>query len=118
MSKGITLRLNKEFRTLYYHGASFVDPLLIVYARKNRLGLTRIGITTGKKVGKAVQRSRCRRIIRAAYALYAPSVKPGYDLVFVARSRTVGSTSTALAEVLGRAFAKLGVLMTDGKESV
>ena len=103
---------------MYYHGASFVDPLLIVYARKNRLGVTRTGITTGKKVGKAVQRSRCRRIIRAAYAVYAPSVKQGYDFVFVARSRTVGSTSAELAGVLGRAFAKLGVLAEDGKVNV
>ena len=110
MSKGITLRLNKEFRTLYYHGASFVDPLLIVYARKNRLGVTRTGITTGKKVGKAVQRSRCRRIIRAAFAVYAHAVKPGYDLVFVARARTVAATSTDLVAVLDKAFRKLGVL--------
>lgn len=110
MSKGITLRLNKEFRTLYYHGASYVDPLLIVYARKNRLGVTRTGITTGKKVGGAVQRNRCRRIIRAAYAVFAPSVKPGYDLVFVARSRTPVVSSNDLVPVLRKAFAKLSVL--------
>ena len=109
MSKGITLRLNKEFRTLYYHGASYVDPLLIVYARKNRLGVTRTGITTGKKVGGAVQRNRSRRIIRAAYAALAPSVKEGYDLVFVARNRTPAVSSNDLVPVLRKAFTKLAV---------
>lgn len=110
MSKGVTLRLNKEFRTLYYHGASVVDPLLIVYARKNRLGVTRTGITTGKKVGGAVQRNRSRRIIRAAYAKFAPSVKEGYDLVFVARAKTAAVSSNDLVPVLKKALTKLDIL--------
>ena len=114
MSKGITLKLNKEFKTLYYHGKSVVDPLLIVYARKNRLGVVRTGITTGKKLGSAVNRSRCRRIIRAAFDAVNPAVPDGWDLVFVARTRTVYATSTQLVPVVDAALRELGVI----KESV
>ena len=44
----VTIKLNKDFRTAYYHGRSQVHPALVTYVRRNRLGVTRVGITTGK----------------------------------------------------------------------
>ncbi len=67
-TKLVSLTENKDFKTLYYRGKSAVHPMLVTYVRKNRLNHTRVGITTGKKIGKAVSRNRCRRIIRAALA--------------------------------------------------
>ncbi len=106
-----TLKLNKDFKTAYYHGKAFVHPLLILYVRKNREKVSRIGITTGKKVGGAVQRNRCRRIIREAYRPLCPQLKGHYDLVFVARKATVHSTSTALHEVIKQQLKKAGLLL-------
>ena len=60
MATWLTIRENTAFRTLYYRGKSQVCPALVTYVRKNRLGVPRVGITTGKKLGKAVQR-RMRR---------------------------------------------------------
>lgn len=108
--KETVLRENKDFRTLYYRGASRVSPLLIVFVRKNKCGFTRTGITTGKKVGKAVQRSRCRRVIRASYRALRPQVKPGFDIVFVARARTAFVKSTALTPVMEKLLRELSVL--------
>ena len=105
-----TLKLNKDFRTAYYHGKVFVHPLLILYVRKTREGKPRLGITTGKKVGKAVQRNRCRRIIREAYRRIHPQLKGGWDLVFVARAATVGTTSTVLYAVMQQQLKKAGLL--------
>ncbi len=110
MAKLCTLKLNKEYRTAYYHGKVFVHPLLIVYIRKNKAGLSRLGITTGKKVGKAVQRNRCRRIIREAYRQIHPSIQGNWDLVFVARTATADSTSTALYGVMKQLLKKAGLL--------
>lgn len=104
-----TLRLNKEFRSLYYRGRSQVHPALVTYARKNRLGKPRIGITTGKKVGSAVQRSRCRRVIRAAFRSVYPVCR-GYDIVFVARARMLEMKSTELEPVIRRHLTELGVI--------
>lgn len=47
-----------------------------------------MGITSSKKIGKAYQRNRARRVIRAAYAQLAPRLNGNYDIVFVARSAT------------------------------
>ena len=51
MNKRTTLKLNKEFKRLYFRGKSAVHPLLVTYAIKNRLGRNRIGITVTKKIG-------------------------------------------------------------------
>lgn len=109
MATWITLRENKDFRTLYYRGRSQVHPALVTYVRKNRLGVPRVGITTGKKIGGAVERSRCRRVIRAAFAPLYPQVG-GYDIVFVARGRLLSYKSTALIPVMEEQLRALGVI--------
>ena len=104
-----TLCTNTDFRTLYYRGKSRVHPALVTYVRKNRQGAPRIGITTGKKVGGAVQRSRCRRVIREAFRPVF-SLVGNYDIVFVARTRTLKYKSTDLAPIVRQHLSELGVL--------
>lgn len=110
MPKLCVLKENKEFRGAYYRGKALVHPILITYVRKNRYGMARVGITTGKKVGKAVQRNRCRRIIREAFRQLLPEVKSGYDYVFVARASTVSKTSTDVHRVMREQLKKAGFL--------
>ena len=104
-----TICVNKDFRTLYYHGKSAVDPALVTYARKNRLGEPRVGITTGKKLGGAVQRNRCRRIIREAFRPYRDQIG-GWDIVFVARGQALRLKSTQLRPVVESHLRRLGVI--------
>lgn len=82
------MKENKDFRRLYYRGKSFADGNLVTYAVKTGRGCCRVGITTSKKIGGAVQRNRARRVIRAAYAELEGQIKGSYDFVFVARGRT------------------------------
>ena len=116
MARFAVLKSNTEFRTLYYRGRALVHPALITYVRKSRLKdekgmpLLRMGITTGKKVGKAVKRSRCRRVIRAAYAAVYPEIQGGWDIVLVARARMLGMKSTEVEAVLRRQLKEAGVL--------
>ncbi len=110
MSTLCALKENKDFRTAYYRGKSFVHPSLIMYVRKNRYGITRVGITTGKKIGKAVKRNRCRRIIREAFRHLLPDLKKGYDYVFVARTATIKRTSTQLQQIMREQLEKAGML--------
>ena len=94
------LKWNKEFRRLYFRGRYKTHPLLVTYLMKNGLGINRVGITTGKKVGRAVDRSRARRVIRAAWAEVSPAFPLGYDFVFVARQGTPEVKSGQLARVM------------------
>lgn len=111
MTKPITLCLNADFKRAYYKGKSFVSPSLITYVRKNRLNVTRIGITTSKKIGNAVHRNRARRIIRAAYTQLSESVAQGYDIVFVARGKTTQLKSTDILITLEKQLMQAGVLL-------
>ena len=89
MKKAVTLKHNHEFRRLYSKGKSAVAPCLVVYCRKNNLGHCRLGITVSTKLGGAVVRNRARRRLREAYRLSAEHLRPGYDLVLVARARVL-----------------------------
>ncbi len=89
--KVVTLNKNKEFHRVYNRGKSYVSPLLVTYVFKRKYDTPRVGITTGKKVGKAVRRNRARRVIMAAYRELYPRIDGRYDIVFVARGKTADS---------------------------
>ncbi len=110
MSEMITLKENRDFRRIYNRGRSFASPLLVSYVMKNRVGSVRVGITTGKKVGKAVLRSRARRVIREAYRALAEEISPGFDLVFVARSKTPFVKSYDVLKAMKKELKDAGVL--------
>lgn len=111
LQKYVSLNQNKDFKRLYYKGKSVQKPVLVVYAMKNRAGLCRVGITTGKKIGSAVERNRSRRIIRAAFQNIFNSgcIKNNWDLVFVARTRTKFNKSTQLEPVMLAMLKELNV---------
>ena len=50
----VPLKQNHIFRRLYAKGESAVGRFVVVYARRNGLSVNRLGITTGVKLGRAV----------------------------------------------------------------
>ena len=105
------LKLNSDFRRAYGRGKSYSDPALVTYVlRNNRAGVCRVGITTGKKIGNAVVRNRCRRVITAALNDIYSDISGGCDIVFVARRRAVFSKSTSVAAAMAEHLEKAGVL--------
>jgi len=96
----VTLKLNGDFRRLYNRGKAVTNPALVMYYSKNRAGICRIGITTGKKIGNAVERNRSRRIIREAFRSVVKEIDGGFDIVFVARSKTKYQKSTYIEKIM------------------
>ena len=103
------LKLNHIFRRLY-STRGFANGMLVLYARPNRLGVNRVGITTGKKLGHAVVRNRARRRRREVYRLNAQAFKPGYDIVVVARNRCVDADFQKLTQGYLALAQKAGIL--------
>lgn len=110
MEKLVPICRNNDFRRIYARGKSYVSSLVVVYALKNRTKNVRVGITTSKKVGNAVQRNRSRRVIREAFRALAPRVRPGFDLVLVARGKTPYVKSTDVRRQLERQLQAAGLL--------
>ena len=110
MKQTVTIKSNCDFRRIYGKGKSFQGPALVSYVLKNRAGICRIGITTSKKTGNAVERNRSRRVIRAAYSMIEDKIQGNYDFVFVARSKTKYIKSTKLAEMMLLQLTEAGVI--------
>ena len=104
------LKLNHVFRRLYAKGESAVGSFVVVYSRRNGTRENRLGITAGTKLGHAVSRNRARRRIREIYRLNEHRLKPGYDIVIVARARAVDGDFEAMQKSFLRLCGKLGLL--------
>ena len=77
MKHTVALKQNHEFRRLYSKGRSAVSPYFVLYCRPNRRSYSRLGITTGVKLGNAVKRNRARRRIRELYRGEEQALLPG-----------------------------------------
>ena len=115
MKASVTLKKNSDFHRLYARGKSAVTPYLALYVRKNRLGVSRCGFTVSTKLGGAVVRNRVRRRLREIVRLNGAALKPGFDLVLVARSRAVGTEYKKLERAYLTACEKLGLLWGDAE---
>lgn len=88
------IKSNKDFMKVYKKGRFSANSLITIYFLPNRSPYNRIGITTSKKIGNAVQRNRARRIIRAAYRNTEKLFPIGFDIIFVARTDILNAKST------------------------
>ena len=111
MKHTVSLKQNHEFRRLYNKGKSAASPWLVIYCRKNRLGVSRLGLTTGVKLGHAVQRNRVRRRLREIYRTNEQRLVPGWDIVMVARVKAVHARYSNLEHSFLQLAQKLDLLL-------
>ncbi len=109
MKFSCSLKLNHIFRRLYAT-SGHANAMLVLYARPNRIGGNRVGITAGKKLGHAVVRNRVRRRLREIYRLNEDRFAPGWDIVVVARSRCIDADFQKLTHAYLSLAKKAGVL--------
>lgn len=81
-------RLKKpwEFQRVYKKGKKYWNAYFVIYVCETQLPQPRLGITASKKVGKSVLRNRVKRLIREAFRVLSPKLRPQHDIVVVGRT--------------------------------
>ena len=74
-----------DFDRVFGHKRSQADRVLVIYGMSNGLEVSRLGLVVSKKVGKAHQRNRWKRLIREVFRLEQHSLTVPIDLVVLPR---------------------------------
>ena len=106
----VPLKENAAFRRLYYKGKSAGNRYLVIYCARNRLEVTRVGLTVSTKLGHAVVRNRVRRRLREIVRHNASCLPSGYDIVIVARTAAVEAEFAALEKSFRTLTGRLGLI--------
>ena len=106
----VMLSSPQDFRALQERGSIRSHPLLATRVLRTELGITRFGLATGRALGSAVVRNRVRRRLREAIRSLLPTLRPGWDVLVIARPAIVGAEHRAVGEALGRLLRRTGVL--------
>ena len=83
--KSSRLRKRREFIYTQQRGHRLALDRAFVYIAKTRGGPIRLGLTVSKKVGKASQRNRVKRVLREAFRTSDLRHQMGYQIVIIAK---------------------------------
>ena len=97
-----------QYASVYDKGSSWVSQEIVIRALPNGLDLSRYGITVSRRVGKAVVRNRVKRLLREI--LRQTSLKPGYDIIFIARATAATTNYSSLGKSIDRLLYQAGLI--------
>ncbi len=106
------LSRSAEFERVYRQGRSTANRHLVLYAFPSQsTERPRLGLSVSRKVGGAVERNRVKRLLREAFARAQDGLRPGQDVVVVARPQAgelaeregLAGVDASLAELIVKA---------------
>jgi ribonuclease P protein component len=104
------LSRSAEFERVYRQGRSKGNRFLVLYAFPREDGDDagpRLGLSVGRRVGGAVERTRVKRVLREAFWEEARRLPEGSDYVVVARPESLGLAEREGADGVRAALADL-----------
>lgn len=100
LQRNFRLTRSEDFERARRSGKSYPHRLVVLVARSNDEGRTRVGVAAGRTVGNAVKRNRAKRLLRAAMQSLISLVQPGWDVVLIARPPMISSNCAEMRDVL------------------
>lgn len=95
------IRRKNDFQRVYAQGKKVVSSsfILYLYTDSNRQ-YRRLGITASKKVGNAVTRNRCKRIVREVFRKNKELFPQGADVVVIVKREMASKRYSDVLEEL------------------
>jgi ribonuclease P protein component len=90
-------------------GDSYAHPFLVLIIKAGKDPISRFAITAGRSVGKAVQRNRAKRLLRAALQEVINDIQPGYQGILIARKPLLDADFQEISLALRSLFDKAGI---------
>ncbi len=112
MQRNFRLTRSDDFESARRSGRSYSHRMLVLVARANEQPHTRVGVVAGRAVGNAVKRNRAKRVLRAAVRALQGSLRPGWDLVLIARAPLLSSAQAEVIEALRTLLRRSGVVLS------
>ncbi|MCB9418350.1 MAG: ribonuclease P protein component [Ardenticatenaceae bacterium] len=101
------LRLSSDLQSVRQNGRSWRHPLIVLLVKANQNDVSRFAFVAGRRIGKAVVRNRCRRLMREVVRHHLNEIEAGWDMMLIARSPVTAvsyhDVETAVLQLLSRA---------------
>jgi ribonuclease P protein component len=106
------LRTRQDFQRLFTSSSrSLRGSYVVLLIRGNGLDSARCAFVASKRIGGAVVRNRCRRIMREAYRVLRPHVAlSGWDIALIARPPCRDARSRQIVEDLAPLYREAGLM--------
>ena len=104
-----TIKSKRDFERVFSRGRRYNDALLRIRVASCDEGVPgRVAFVAAKRLGNAVFRNRCKRVLREA-ARSCALPRDGFDVILFSTSRTHDSSPEQVAAALGRLLDRAGV---------
>jgi ribonuclease P protein component len=90
-------------------GESYAHPLLILIIKAGKDPISRFAVTAGRSVGKAVERNRAKRLLRAALQDVIDDIQPGYQGILIARKPLLDANCQETSQALKTLLQEAGI---------
>jgi ribonuclease P protein component len=94
------LRRKADFDAVGRRGTVRTTRLLVLRSLRTDRSETRIGLSTPRSLGGAVQRNRVRRRLRVLVRERLEAIGPGWDLLLIARSEAAAASHAELRDAV------------------
>lgn len=108
------LRRRADFETIGRRGAAHSTPILVLRTLRTERAETRLGLSTPRSLGGAVERNRLRRRLRELVRERIGRIGPGWDLLLIARPPSRQATYAELGAAID-ALLERSKITRDGK---